>query len=135
MKNKVLSIVTAEEHSQIHQGCSQSEQIRLAKLGEATEKGLARIENSIPCKGIYRSEPCKETNTFTLGCALRYFCESRNRYRTNEDQELKQAIEVLEAFNRAGISYRVCEDGSFVFHSTADLERASEISQEIQRRY
>ncbi|GMB00416.1 hypothetical protein [Pelosinus sp. IPA-1] len=48
---------------------------RMAKLGQATEKGLKVILESIPCKGIYRSSPCKEKNTYTLGCALRYFCE------------------------------------------------------------
>jgi chloramphenicol 3-O-phosphotransferase len=52
-----------------------------------------------------------------------------------EDKELEMAVEILEAFNRAGISYRVHEDGSFDFHDTADLERANEISQEIQKRY
>lgn len=48
---------------------------RLVKLGQATEKGLKVIVDSIPCKGFYRSDPCKEKNTYTLGCALRYFCE------------------------------------------------------------
>jgi hypothetical protein len=52
-----------------------------------------------------------------------------------ETQQIEMALEILEELNRAGINYRVCLDGSFDFESVADLERASEISQEIQKRY
>ena len=51
--------------------------LRLSKLGQATEKGLEKIEITISCKGIYESEPCKEIEAKTLGCALKYFCELR----------------------------------------------------------
>lgn len=53
------------------------EVMRLSKLGQAAEKGLAKIEKAISCKGIYGSEQCKEIEVNTLGCALKYFCELR----------------------------------------------------------
>jgi hypothetical protein len=53
---------------------------QMAELGLAVEKGLEKIKNTIPCKGIFRSEPCKETNTYTLRCSLKYFCELKVKH-------------------------------------------------------
>ena len=59
----------------------------------------------------------------------------RDSDKLTEDQEFEMAVEILKAFNRAGIDYRICPDESFDFRTITDLERASEISQEIQKRY
>lgn len=102
------------------------------ELGQAAEKGFEEIKNTISCKGVYSSAPCKKTNTYPRGCSLKYFCAVQAQ---RKEKQLDMAIEVLRAFNRAGINYGINEDGSFNFHNVADLERASEISQEIQKRY
>jgi hypothetical protein len=49
--------------------------MRLTELGQAAEKEFDKIKENIPCKGIYNSEQCKEIDTNTLGCALKYYCE------------------------------------------------------------
>lgn len=49
-------------------------------------------------------------------------------------QEIEKAVDVLEGFNRAGISYRVCEDGSFDFHSDNDRERAKRVIEKIEKK-
>jgi hypothetical protein len=52
----------------------------------------------------------------------------------NEEQDLEKAVEILEGFNRAGISYRICQDGSFDFHSDNDRERAKKVIEEIKKK-
>ena len=51
------------------------EQARLAKVGQTVEQGFYELRASIPCKGIYQSNPCKAVENDASGCVLKYFCK------------------------------------------------------------
>jgi hypothetical protein len=50
------------------------------------------------------------------------------------EYDLEKAVEMLEEFNRAGISYRICEDGTFSFHSDNDRERAKKVINKLNKK-
>ncbi|EIW17921.1 MULTISPECIES: hypothetical protein [Pelosinus] len=50
------------------------------------------------------------------------------------EYDFEEAVEMLEAFNRAGISYRICEDGTFSFNSDNDRERAKKVIEELKKK-
>ncbi|SFM09423.1 hypothetical protein [Pelosinus propionicus] len=50
------------------------------------------------------------------------------------EYDLEDAVDLLEAFNRAGISYRICHDGKFSFHSDNDRERAKKVIEELKKK-
>lgn len=50
------------------------------------------------------------------------------------EYDLEDAVEILEAFNRAGIGYKICQDGKFSFHSDNDRERAKKVIEELKKK-
>jgi hypothetical protein len=51
------------------------EQARLAKIGQAIEQGFRELRMAIPCRGVYRSNPCKTVENDKSTCVLKYYCE------------------------------------------------------------
>ncbi len=103
--------------------------MKLSGCGNCKRKSTCLIpdENKI----WLQTEPAKETRLVTAVEIFKAFGLEGYIYK----QKLVMAIEVLKAFDRAGIKYKINRDGKFDFLTIADLERASEISQEIQKRY
>jgi len=66
-------VMTKEELAEIHG--RDNEQDRLAKLGDAVEKGFQELRAVIPCMGVYQSNQCKAVENDKSGCVLKYFCE------------------------------------------------------------
>jgi len=49
------------------------------------------------------------------------------------EYDFKEAVEILEAFNRVGISYQIGEDG-MTFYSDNDRERAKKVIEELKKK-
>jgi acyl-CoA hydrolase len=52
----------------------------------------------------------------------------------NVEYDLKDAVEILEEFNRAGIDYLICENGTFSFRSDNDRERAKKVIEKLKKK-
>lgn len=50
------------------------------------------------------------------------------------EYDLEKAVGILEEFNRAGINYRICEDGTFSFYSDSDRERAKKVIDKMNKK-
>ncbi|SFM35027.1 hypothetical protein [Pelosinus propionicus] len=50
------------------------------------------------------------------------------------EYDFEDAVELLEAFNRAGISYRIHENEKFSFHSDNDRQWAKKVIEELKKK-